>query len=355
MTVYDEIINQQTCSSADIYKYFKPIKNLSGDTVILGSGGFGSVILMKPTPTARKELPVDLPDRVAVKSINVRFDRDIQRYIDEITILRKADVPNIPKFYGCFESRTLSGSMLYIVMGLSEGTNLFTLLRDQHRPLTFEQRTIILQKIALTVDRLHKLYIVHRDLKLDNIMVKYDTTEVMLIDFGISCYHKRDVPEVGTCHGIAGTEGYMDPEYKQVMSGHRQELSFEELKATDWWSFGQIVYNLYNNDQLYDGSDFSYQQMTLSNEYWVPRNLYPVMNRLTNPKLKPLDRPKADEILKAFGIESQLTSIIKSQRATKNSLLETAIGSLQERYDVPMDTSLDINYYYDMDTDDEDS
>ena len=53
---------------------------------------------------------------------------------------------------------------------------------------------IIFQKICLAVNYLHDKMIVHRDLKLENILIG-DSLEVKLIDFGF-CYEVQNKDEV---------------------------------------------------------------------------------------------------------------------------------------------------------------
>jgi serine/threonine protein kinase len=56
------------------------------------------------------------------------------------------------------------------------------------------------------VNYIHSLGIVHRDLKLENILISEDT-RVHLIDFGLSCYMKG-----GKAEGMCGSPGYCAPE-----------------------------------------------------------------------------------------------------------------------------------------------
>lgn len=81
---------------------------------------------------------------------------------------------------------------------------------------------------------LHGNSIIHRDLKLENILYTNDTVKIG--DFGLA----REVP--GICYGkiqlqeLCGTDGYMAPEVKKYKP--------YGLKA-DIYSFGVLSYELF--------------------------------------------------------------------------------------------------------------
>ena len=84
---------------------------------------------------------------------------------------------------------------------------------------------------------LHAKGIVHRDIKLENIMLSNRNEEgiVRIADFGFSM---RLVPEEAVTTAL-GTLGYMAPE--MIKS---QPYDF----SVDVWSFGVLLYNLLSGD-----------------------------------------------------------------------------------------------------------
>ncbi|XP_057207720.1 ribosomal protein S6 kinase alpha-4-like [Triplophysa rosa] len=92
---------------------------------------------------------------------------------------------------------------------------------------------IYVGEIILALEHLHKLGIVYRDIKLENILLDSDG-HVVLTDFGLSKEFLEEEKE--RTYSFCGTIEYMAPEIIRGKAGHG--------KVVDWWSLGILMFEL---------------------------------------------------------------------------------------------------------------
>ncbi|MEV5838567.1 serine/threonine-protein kinase [Nocardia sp. NPDC052112] len=165
---------------------------------LLGSGGTGQVWLARDTVADRA---------VAVKILACAHTTDPTcrlRFTREARLAAQAPGPHRVPIHAFGE---LDGR-LYIDMEFIEGTDVAALVREAG-PLDPARAVAIIAQTAMALDAMHRIGLVHRDVKPSNIMVG-PTGFVHLIDFGIA--HRIDQPAI-TAHGnVIGTLAYMAPE-----------------------------------------------------------------------------------------------------------------------------------------------
>ncbi|XP_006820616.2 ribosomal protein S6 kinase alpha-5-like, partial [Saccoglossus kowalevskii] len=122
---------------------------------------------------------------------------------------------------------------LHLILDYVSGGELFThlYLREQ---FTESEVRVYVGEIVLALEHLHKLDIIYRDIKLENILLDIDG-HIVLTDFGLS---KEFLPDAkNRAYSFCGTIEYMAPEVVRGGSdGHD--------KAVDWWSLGVLTYEL---------------------------------------------------------------------------------------------------------------
>ncbi len=101
----------------------------------------------------------------------------------EVQHLRELDHPNVIKLYDIYESSKL----ISLVFEYCEGGTLFAYLVDRHS-LDERQCAAIMAQVLSALVCLHEHGITHRDLKPDNLMLKFkeDLSSIKVIDLGIS-------------------------------------------------------------------------------------------------------------------------------------------------------------------------
>lgn len=164
----------------------------------LGEGGMATVYRGRDQRLNR---------RVAIKVLHSHYAGDpdfLQRFEHEAQAAALLNHPNVVNVYDVGQD----GTMHYIVMEYVEGTNLKTLI-NQSAPLPVDQAVTIAADIARGLAAAHKLGLIHRDIKPQNIMIETGG-QVHITDFGIA---KSNFSSTLTQTGITfGTADYISPE-----------------------------------------------------------------------------------------------------------------------------------------------
>ncbi|XP_005874005.1 PREDICTED: serine/threonine-protein kinase 33 isoform X1 [Myotis brandtii] len=196
---------------------------------ILGKGSFGVVIeaINKETGTkwAIKKVNKEKAGSSAVKLLE-----------QEVNILKSVKHEHIIHLEQVFETP----KKMYLVMELCEDGELREILKRKKHFSENETRWII-QSLASAIAYLHNNDIVHRDLKLENIMVKSSFTDannemnlnIKVTDFGLAA--KKHGGSEAMLQSTCGTPTYMAPE---VINDH------DYSQQCDIWSIGVIMYSL---------------------------------------------------------------------------------------------------------------
>lgn len=155
--------------------------------------------------------------------------------INEIKVMRKIrGHPYIIQLYEVYET----GSNVYLVMELLKGGNLQSKIQKKKK-LSVDESLSIMKSLCEGIFFMHSLNIMHRDLKLANILlVDEETSAVKLVDFGLA----TDANEVPYLYHRCGTPGYVAPEILNSKEGNKYEV------ICDVFSLGVIFFILYELD-----------------------------------------------------------------------------------------------------------
>jgi predicted Ser/Thr protein kinase len=181
---------------------------------LLGRGGMGAVYLATEAALERdvaiKVLP---PDRGSTQESRDRFRR-------EARTAARLSHPNIVPLYTFGD---VDGT-LYFVMGYVKGESLAARLKREGRLAVEEARKILIE-IADALDYAHRLGVIHRDIKPDNVLIEEGTGRALLTDFGVAkaLGVGQTMTEIGS---VLGTPQYMSPEQAQGKADidHRTDL-----------------------------------------------------------------------------------------------------------------------------------
>lgn len=263
-------------------------------TEVIGQGKFGVVY---------KGYNVKTKKVVAIKvlELDTQYDEvvDVQQEIQFLADLKNA--PNVTHYYGSF----LSDTKLWIIMDYCAGGSVRTLLKAG----VFEEKyiAVIVRETLLALLAVHKLGVIHRDLKAANILITNEGN-VQVCDFGVAAQLSANSLKRTT---MAGTPFWMAPEV--IREGDQYNVK------ADIWSLGITIYEIATGNPPYSDKTSNWA-MTMIAKLTPPR----LEGREYPQALKecialcldenPDERPSADELTKCKLVKlykSMPTSILK--------------------------------------------
>ena len=213
----------------DFYlKYYNyPQTNLNFYKIgkLIGQGGFAKVNLGLNVLTGRV---------VAIKSFNktkkTKYgdNLNMDKIFYEINLMRKLNHPNITKILETFEDE----KFYFIIMEYINGGNLFSYVKKR-RKLSEKVAKFLFRQIILGIKHIHSQLIVHRDIKLENILIDMNNN-VKICDFGIGIILTSEDQDL---HSHCGTPMYIAPEI--ILS--TKDKGYKGFPV-DIWSAGIALY-----------------------------------------------------------------------------------------------------------------
>lgn len=187
----------------------------------IGEGGMANVYLAND---------VILNRLVAVKILRGNLAEDekfIRRFQREAIAASSLNHPNIVEIYDVGEDN----GKYFIVMEYVEGKTLKSLIKKRGA-LTLTEVIDIMLQLTSAITHAHESYIIHRDIKPQNVIIMEDG-RVKIMDFGIASQLKRQ--ELTQTNSIMGTVYYLPPE---------QASGLATTAKSDIYSLGILMYEL---------------------------------------------------------------------------------------------------------------
>ena len=256
----------------------------------IGKGAFGEVYLTSKIGTKEK---------FATKKIDKKFIKEKKKkYLDnEIKILNEISHENIIKLFEVKETY----NSYYLVMELCTGGSLFECLdeyqKKYNQPFSEEIVQYLMKQIVSAIKYIHNKNIIHRDLKLENILVNFNSEEdkkninmlkskIKLIDFGFARYLSNS----DLAFSILGSPLNMDPGILEVYNKLKKMEYYNKYgydEKADIWSLGSICYEMIIGKSPFDSK--SLKQLinkVKKGKYYLPTYLSKEVISFINGMLK---------------------------------------------------------------------
>ncbi|WP_369824099.1 Stk1 family PASTA domain-containing Ser/Thr kinase [Frondihabitans sp. PAMC 28766] len=195
----------------------------------IARGGMATVYLAS-------DLRLERPVAVKIMHGHLADDENFkERFIQEARSAARLAHPNVVNVF----DQGQDDESAYLVMEYLPGITLRELLQD-HKMLTPEQATDILEAVLAGLAAAHKSGIVHRDLKPENVLLA-DDGRIKIGDFGLA---RAASANTATGAALLGTIAYLSPEL--VTRGIADTRS-------DIYALGIMLYEMLTGEQPYKG------------------------------------------------------------------------------------------------------
>ena len=181
-------------------------------------------------------------EKMSLKITENEFKPNIEKFNREIENMQKCQCENSVTIYDYYDTE----KEFIIIMELCDET-LFHILCRKENGFSSEEIKYVLLQLNKVFKIMNYYKIVHRDIKLNNILVKYLNEQktkykVLLSDYGIS---NRLYSNKKFFDSHEGTQLIMAPE---ILNGE------DYTNKCDLWSLGVIIYQLYTRKFPYNGN-----------------------------------------------------------------------------------------------------
>ena len=242
----------------------------------IGHGAFGKVNLC---------LHIASGHLVAMKTFvkkDLKYKETKEKLRNEVEVLSKLHHPFINQILDSFETDT----HFFIVMEYVCG-DLLSFIRKRNK-LNENAAKIIFKQIIEGLKYIHKKKIIHRDIKLDNLLIDLSNT-IKICDFGVS----RKIEKGNVIYERCGTPAYIAPEIYA-------KIGYEGCQC-DIWSAGITLYYILSGTLPFRGSNIhELEKAVLKGDYEKIKDVSYEANDIIKGMLKidPKKRLTIDEILK---------------------------------------------------------
>ncbi|CAK68809.1 unnamed protein product (macronuclear) [Paramecium tetraurelia] len=205
----------------------------------IGKGNFASVYMAQNIENEK-----NMAIKVFSKQVAYAEEQGKKAILNELQIMRQLNHTHIMQMYEVYETQ----NSLYVGLELLEGGSLYDLIKEKTL-LSTSQIQQIMVGVLQGLHHMHQKDIMHRDLKLENILFKHQKKmdSVVIADYGLATKVNEPVYLYSRC----GTPGFVAPE---VINLKDQKAHYSEV--CDIYSLGLVFYILLSGKQAFSGKSY---------------------------------------------------------------------------------------------------
>ncbi|QLE48432.1 GAF domain-containing protein [Nostoc sp. C057] len=253
---------------------------------------------------------------VVIKLLKTEYPelRDIAAFKHEYELIKDLDIP------GVIQAHSLEkyNNGFAIVLENFDGISLYKTIQTEK----IELRNFLNIGIQITqaLGELHQSYIIHKDIKPQNIIVNLATCQVKIIDFSISSLLFQEKPKLSNPGLLEGTLAYMSPEQTGRMN---RSVDYR----TDFYSLGVTFYEMLTGQLPFSATDpMELVHCHIAKQPIAVEQLNPQIPQVISAIImKLLSKTAEGRYQSAFGIKADLETCLDQLEQT-NSITKFAIG-----------------------------
>jgi predicted ATPase/serine phosphatase RsbU (regulator of sigma subunit)/tRNA A-37 threonylcarbamoyl transferase component Bud32 len=228
----------------------------------------------------------------------------IARLRQEFTIIQNLDIPGIAKSYS-LEKYQNNFALILEDFG---GQSLCHLLAANKLSLT-ESLTIAVA-LAESLIQLHRVSIIHKDIKPANIVINQSTRQIKLIDFSIASRLELKSQTISNPNLLEGTLAYISPEQTGRMN---RSIDYR----TDFYSLGVTFYEILTNQLPFTTTDpMELVYCHIAKQPVPPKEIAEIPQAVSNIVMKLLAKNAEDRYQSAAGLKFDLETCLQQLQTT---------------------------------------
>ncbi len=249
---------------------------------LLGRGSYAEIYIARDT-LASLQSPHSL---VVVKALNVFMQNDldldlertlVENFQNEAIALDRVRHPNVISRLGHGTARDLRNTIFhYLVLEYLPGGDLAKACRE--KSLNLSKALFYLEQVCAGLGHAHKMGVIHRDIKPQNLLLTEDRQTVKIADFGVARISQSDSPITRV-----GTNMYAPPEHSPFFTGNAGTMTVTELTpAADIYSLAKSAYVLITceSPRFFTNQPITELPLDLRRKPWATE-LIKVLNKAT--------------------------------------------------------------------------